>query len=334
MKRVSSLTSHRLLLAASLVFFSLVSGPVRAQDAEYERLTKAAVDEYQLGHWEEAGALFARAHELQPSARTFWGMGIVAFEDRRYVDAITYLQQALGDARKPLTEKQRTQSDSLIKRASDLVVRLPVQVEPAHATVLVDGRPLVRDERGLALFDVGTRELIGKAPGYEEAVRTVHLSAGSVAPIRLKLHASSASASSEEPQSDGEAMKRSVPAHGAPVDGSPAGPMRPLKWTALGLSVASLAVAGVAYGLRQAAAKRWNDDAQCPEPKAEVCSSERDAVARWQLTSVITGSLGAAFAAAAVTLFVLDRPAETARSAAQACALDPLRVAVHCRMSF
>jgi len=90
-----------------------------AQPSDYKALTEAAVEEHSLGHYEEARALFAKAHAINPNARTLWGMGTAAFEARQYVDAMQLFQAALSDTRKPLTEAQSKQAESLRKRAED-----------------------------------------------------------------------------------------------------------------------------------------------------------------------------------------------------------------------
>src|SRR3954470_14714051 len=79
--------------------------PGHAQEATgapagYDDLIKRAVVEFDNSHWAEARALFGRAHELAPNARTFRGLGITAFELRRYVDATRELEASLNDPNK------------------------------------------------------------------------------------------------------------------------------------------------------------------------------------------------------------------------------------------
>lgn len=78
-----------------------------AATAEYDDAIRRAIEEFDAGHWGEARALFRRAHEISPNARTWRGLGITAFELRRYVDAVSELEAALTNTLKPLTEKQR-----------------------------------------------------------------------------------------------------------------------------------------------------------------------------------------------------------------------------------
>src|SRR4051812_11159906 len=65
-----------------------------AQDADtpqYRGLLNEAVSEYDARRYEEARALFRRAHELSPNARTLRGIGMASFELREYVEALRAL---------------------------------------------------------------------------------------------------------------------------------------------------------------------------------------------------------------------------------------------------
>ena len=111
-RRSTSLKPAVALLLA--VFVTLPSGsPARAEGAaletrdDYRALVKQAVREFEASNWPEAFALFKRAHELEPSARTLRGIGLAAYEMRDYVQSIGYLQTALEDQRRPLSPAQR-----------------------------------------------------------------------------------------------------------------------------------------------------------------------------------------------------------------------------------
>src|SRR5690242_19589387 len=46
---------------------------------EYAEAIQEAVGHYSAGRWRQAQKAFARAHALQPSARTYRGLGLSAF---------------------------------------------------------------------------------------------------------------------------------------------------------------------------------------------------------------------------------------------------------------
>jgi hypothetical protein len=121
-----------------------------------------AVGEYDAGHYEEARALFRRAHEKAPSARTLRGIGMASFELRDYVEATRALSAALGETRRPLTDEQRQQVQGLLARAETFVGRFTPRLEPADALVLVDGRSAVREPDGSLLVAFGHHRITAR----------------------------------------------------------------------------------------------------------------------------------------------------------------------------
>src|SRR5690349_17885891 len=86
--------------------------PASPGDRDYDATIESALNEYRLGNWDEATALFVRAHALRPSARTLRGMGLSEFENRKYVLALVHCSAALSDARNPLNTEQRGELES------------------------------------------------------------------------------------------------------------------------------------------------------------------------------------------------------------------------------
>src|SRR4051794_41142067 len=113
-----------LLLPLAAAAQSSVLPPTSATSAEpspqvqreYHALAARAVAAFDAGHFAEARALFLRAHELWPSARTLRTLGMTAFDLQMYPEALRELQAALADQRRPLDAAQRTQVAELIKR--------------------------------------------------------------------------------------------------------------------------------------------------------------------------------------------------------------------------
>lgn len=133
-------------LAVSLALLMASSAPASAQDTPrgaadpgYEALITSAIDEFAVGHWAEARALFARAHAVSPTARTLRGIGMAAFEMRDYPAAVRALEDALASTARPLTDEQRAQVGALAARARLLVGRFVVPAAPTDARLFVDG---------------------------------------------------------------------------------------------------------------------------------------------------------------------------------------------------
>jgi tetratricopeptide (TPR) repeat protein len=276
-----------------------------AQSNDYKALTDAAVEEHSLGHYEEARALFARAHAIAPSARTFWGMGIAAFEARHYVDAIQLLEQARDDSRKPLTPAQRKQTDSLLERSLAFVVRVPIRVDPASAKVSIDGRDMEPDASGTVLLDAGTHQVVITAKGYEDVVRSMRWEAGNAEPFEVQLE-------KREPAHGGEAAAGAA-AVAAPVAGSApqaegTRSFTVLKWVSLGATAASLGIMGAGLALRQSAAVDYNDQLMCAQHEQDaVCVDKRNEENKWKAMAIAGGAAAGVFGVLSVVFFVLDR---------------------------
>ena len=320
--RVSSPPSLRTCAALLALLLSVCAlrSPAHAQNEDYKALTDAAVEEHSLGHYEEARALFTRAHAINPSARTFFGMGVAAFEARQYVDAIRLLEQARADTRRPLTAAQRKQTESLLERAQAFVVRVPIRVAPKSAHVSIDGRAIELDARGTVLLDAGAHQVVISAEGYEEVSRLARWEAGHADAFEVRLEKSQSAGSQDATPSAAPAASAARPDSSA---GSTPGSrsFAALKWVSLGGTVAALGVTGAGIGLRESEAAHYNDDANCAPPDRDAaCPDARKTVRKWQTMAIAGGAAAGVFATLSVIFFVLDRkPASGERRARTTC---------------
>jgi hypothetical protein len=160
------------LVALGIALVVLVPRPVRAQETSdsteppgYAALLDGALAEFQASRWAEARALFQRAHESYPNARTLRGIGMASFEMADYPAAIEALEGALTSEVRPLTEEQRTQVSALLERARALIGHFVVPAAGEDVRLSVDGvltRPegdWPRTEGRLAL-GVGSHEIL------------------------------------------------------------------------------------------------------------------------------------------------------------------------------
>lgn len=164
------------LLSGFAVRSSALAEP--AATASYEDTIRHAVEEYSLGHWTEARFFFARAHALNPNARTLRGLGLTCYESRNYVEAIGYFNQALQSSEQPLTDKMRTDIAQLLQQAQQFVTRVIVTLEPANSEVEVDhvARELGSDR--VVLLDPGEHQLSVSAEGHRAEQRTLNAEGG------------------------------------------------------------------------------------------------------------------------------------------------------------
>jgi len=154
--------------------------------ADARQLLVRAVGEYNAGRYEEAYALFLRAHQLQPTARTLRSMGMVLFELRRYVDAAHRLSQALAETRRPLTNAQRAQTRALLARAREFVARIVVHVSPDDALLTLDGVPIELTDGELDV-DAGSYTLVAQCEGCQPETAHIRVLAGESREITLSV---------------------------------------------------------------------------------------------------------------------------------------------------
>jgi hypothetical protein len=284
-----------------------VSDPKR--EAEYQELINYALEEYDRGSWEESAALFYRAHELAPSARTLRGLGLATYEARRYAESVRHLRAALTDKRRPLTDKQREEVEATLDRAKLFVGHLQIDTTPRDAQLTINGRNAEPETDGSYMVDSGFVDLEASAPGYQNSARRVRIGGGELQKITLRLVSLA-----PEP----ERVARSAPVLPEPAEVTPA-PMRlqptdssPLstwKWVAGTGAVLALATGGTMLAVQRAKAPAYERD--CADQSSAAprtdCDSRHALLGEtlWY-GSIISLSIGGALAALTVTLFVLD----------------------------
>jgi hypothetical protein len=208
------------LLAATVV----VPRGLHAQAADesaYRATVDEAVREFSAGRFEEARALFRRAHELSPNARTLRGLGMTAFELRAYVQAIRELKAALDDQRKPLEGDLRAKVEALLLKARKFVGVVRLELEPANASVLIDGKPPTFEANGSLLLDAGTHVISATAPEHKATNVRVLVEGDTEQTVRVPLESTAFQQSMIAPI-DAEQVAREKEQQETPVAAPPA----------------------------------------------------------------------------------------------------------------
>ena len=153
--------------------------PESAESAAYRELIESAIGEYEARNFLEARALFARAHAMYGNARTFRGLGMVAFELREYADSVAMLEQALASKVKPLEGELRARTMELLARARGFVATVRLVVQPPAARLRVDGDAVMTIAQAATLrLSVGKHVLEVDAPGYVAERKTIEVVGG------------------------------------------------------------------------------------------------------------------------------------------------------------
>jgi hypothetical protein len=297
-------------LALVLAFLSGLRGVAQAEDgSQYRTVITSALDEYELGNYEEARSLFERAHAIEPSARTLRGMGMAAYQARKYVIAIGYLQASLVDQRKPLTTQFRREVQSALEAAQGFVVHFDLLLTPSEARVMLDGEPIEGHSRVLQL-DPGEHEIVATAPGYKTDSRRIKASPGRRGRVELELSpempalAGTHAAEASEARATAPDVK---PQAGATApDVKPRVPIgfRVLAGTGLSLALAG-AVVGTVAGIKALNQEDKLHDA-CPDKTCDTDQATRLNDAKtWGTISTVTLAVGGAGLAAGVVGLVL-----------------------------
>jgi hypothetical protein len=292
---------------STLLLGTLIASPVAAQakgkgeasapQSEYDRLLKEALSEFGLGNWTEARALFERAHELKPSARTLRAIGLASFEEKSYATAVASLRAALNDPRQPLNAKQRDEAQNAIERALNYVgeYELVITPEGVNATVTIDDRePVMLD--GKLLLDPGKYTLEVSAEGYEVVRQNLEARPREKLTLHIAL---------QPPKPETTEVAATPPAGTAPKAHREAG-LTTQQWIGIGVGGAGVVALGVsaAFGLT---AMSKSDDAGCskglcPNDHAQKLNGEALDAGN---VSTITFVAGAVAVAAGVVLVLV-----------------------------
>lgn len=180
---------------AALVFSFWTSGALAegrrsaTEPAEYRQLVSDAVAEFDAKNFAESRALFARADALASNARTLRGIGLAEFELRAYRDCIAHLEQALASQAKPLTGAMRAETERVLERARGFVGKVQLLVEPANATVSINGVAAAEGEQRELLLEMGEYVLEITAPARLSTRRVVRISGGENETLQITLSA-------------------------------------------------------------------------------------------------------------------------------------------------
>lgn len=140
---------------------------------DYRKLIDEAVREAAAKNYEEARALFLRAHALAPSARTHRGIAMTEFELRNYEACITHIDAALASTVQPLDDKLRHDAEELRRRAQSFLGTLKIETRPQASAIRVDGVPTTLSPDHTLTLQLGEHVIEAELPGHASEKRQV-----------------------------------------------------------------------------------------------------------------------------------------------------------------
>lgn len=286
--------------ALSALSLAMPAAAQQAADSErdYAAVVADATREFDAGHFEEARALFVRAHELKPSARTLRGLGFAEFELRHYAIADRTLRASLADGRNPLTAAQRKEVEQLLERIREFVGRYRVAFDPPSLGLTIDGGPATLETDGTLLLDAGAHTLVASAPGRASETRQIDVVGGEEKTLQITL----------APQPGAVASSGVPGAALAPASGAPRPSLLPWLLVGGGAAVAVTGIVLFAIG-RSDASKVEN-----PKDGASYASirGAQDSAPVLSNTGIALTALGLVGAGVGVVLLMHRPSAETA----------------------
>lgn len=267
-----------------------------SDEQAYQQTIGQAVQEFAAGRWEEARALFKRAHQIEPNARTLRGMGMAAFELRMYVAALRELEAALRDERKPLTGEQRTQAQGLIDQSNAFVGRYQLILQPEGARPYVDGQPVQFEPGGVVLLDVGVHELRVTSDGYRPFTQQLRVDGGQNLVLRVTLEQEMAAA--PVPAVTPSKATTGTPASSTQQDDA----LGTVAW----ITLAGAGAFGAAAGVFWVVGEGQYDDLNACRPNCTDAEISKSGVETSDLMTNVFLGLAVAAGATSAVLFVLD----------------------------
>lgn len=297
------------------------AAPDAVESNAYREMVSEAVSEFEAGRWEEARALFRRAHVLAPNARTLRGLGMCAYELRDYAEATRMLAGALTESNRALNTEQQAQTRTLLDRAQGFVARYTIAAAAADDVVRIDGAPAPREADGSVLVALGNHTVTLLRGTRVVGELTVQVHGGEHA--ELALHASTTAS-----ESDADGARAGTDAgraeHGSEDVGGTERAPADTRRSASALPAILLASAGVFAVASVIGAVWWIDrgDAVDTCDAAGAGCLNRSDLASERTTAVVftLGSAGVAAVLAGVGIALIATTSDAPDAARVACA--------------
>lgn len=132
--------------------------------AAYTVLVEQALRESAEGRWMEARAIFRRAQAIHPNARTLRAIGMASYELRDYVAAYGELSSALVEPRRPLTDTQRAEVETLRTQLCAFIGRYALPPPTEGEILFVDGVETPIPEGRILVLPAGRHAIELRSP--------------------------------------------------------------------------------------------------------------------------------------------------------------------------
>jgi hypothetical protein len=143
-----------------------------------------------FGDADYSGALlkFKQAYDEAKDARLLWNMASCEEKLRHYSKASALLTRYLAEAKANLTAQDQLDAYELIHTLAPFTAQLVVTSDAPGVEVTIDGEAAgTTPIAGAISIDQGSRHLVGKKAGYEDAIKEVAVSGGVPVSVALAM---------------------------------------------------------------------------------------------------------------------------------------------------
>jgi len=178
---------RRSTVIAAAVLIGALAGAARGDDKkEADRHFKNGVSLFGEAKYAEALAEFERAYNLKPHPLVLYNLAGAHRALSHYGEAVAYYQRFLDEGKGLVDPKRLAQGRAELDELMKIVAQVVIAVEPADATVTVDGREAAAGEAPLILGP-GDHTVTARKDGYRDGERTFRVAAGDSLRVELTL---------------------------------------------------------------------------------------------------------------------------------------------------
>jgi hypothetical protein len=292
-----------------------------------EDLLRQGIALRRSGNDEAALAVFLDLEKRSPeSVRLLLHIATAAQATGKWIMAYEYMQKADAHKDDPYYQRHRAAIENVEKTIAQRVGQFRARGVPAGAEVRMNGEVIGSlPMTGIKVVEVGSYVLEVYKPGYYPLRRPITVAGGGgLTQETVELRERSASLASAVPGQGGP--------DAASADTGTNNPQawwkqRWVTWTLAGVGAAAAVTSGVAFGIRQQEAAKWNDDSQClssstpDKPRGEICAETQHNIKVAENVAIATGITAVAFGGAALIHYLTtsssssrDRPADATPS--------------------
>jgi hypothetical protein len=289
------------LAVAALVSFS--SSASAQESAEVEAILKRGIQLRKDGQDEAALAVFQEAEAQAPnSVRVLLHVATAAQAASKWLLADEYLKKADTHKNDPYYIRYSAEIEEVRNTTAQRVGHFRAVGDPSGAEVILNGQVVgTLPMENPKTLEAGTYVLEVNKAGFYRLRRPISVPGGVLTRETVELN-----------ERTGGTPDPNDPNSGTPAEPPSFWASSGMTWTLAGVAAAAGVTSGVAFILREQAAKHWNDDDRClssnpgdqDQSREDLCGDVRNDIDTAEQVGIVSGVIGIAFAGAALTHWI------------------------------